>query len=452
MRFARLLVAAAVLAGLGGLLYWSNRSEEAKAGKPDPKAAPKVLDLKEGDIKQIEIKHRDGETTVLKRSDGNKWSITSPQPLAADQGAVGSFTAAAAVLGSDRVVDENAANLTSYGLDPPRILITLTMADGKTHTLRIGEDTPVEGGTYAMVDGDKRLFTIASFGKTSLDKQSKDLREKHLLVFDQDKLSRVELEAAGKPPLEFGRAGTDWQVLKPKPMRADGFQVDELVRKLKDASMVTEGDTEPDPKAAATKFAGGQKAAIAKVTGAEGTLTFEVRKVKSGAAEDYYAKSSTMDGAYKITKEIGEGLNKSLEDFRNKKVFDFGFSDPTRIEIKDGAQTKVLEKMGENWTSGGKTMDSISVQNLIDKLRDLAAAKFVDSGFTSPVVELTVTSNDGKRIEKVQIAAAGSDFLARRENDSSLYQLDANAVTGLRDAANSVQPAPPPASKDGKKK
>jgi hypothetical protein len=448
MKFARVLIAAAVLAGLGGLLYWSNRSEAAKAGKPDPKAAPKILDLRETDIKQIEIRHRDGETTVLQRDGSGKWSITAPQPLAADQSAMGAITAAASTLSSDRVVDENASNLPSYGLDPPRIGLTLTMADGKTHVLRIGEDTPTEGGAYAMLDGDKRLFTIASSSKTGLDKQSKDLREKHLLVFDQDKLSRVELEVAGKPPLEFGRAGTDWQILKPKPMRADTFQVDELVRKLKDAAM----DTETDPKAAATAFAGGQKTAIAKVTGAEGTLTLEVRKSKSGTADDYYAKSSTMDGAYKVAKEIGDGLDKSLEDFRNKKVFDFGFSDPNRIEIKDGGQSKVIEKSGENWTSGGKTMDSISVQNLIDKLRDLAAAKFADSGFTTPALELTVVSNDGKRTEKVQIAAAGANFLARRENDSSLYQLDGNAVTGLRDAAAGVQPAPPAETKDGKKK
>jgi hypothetical protein len=112
----------------------------------------------------------------------------------------------------------------------------------------------------------------------------------------------------------------------------------------------------------------------------------------------------------------------------------------------------VIEKSGENWTSGGKTMDSISVQNLIDKLRDLAAAKFADGVFTTPALELTVVSNDGKRTEKVQFAAAGANFLARRENDSSLYQLDANAVTGLREAAAGVQPAPPPETKDGKKK
>ena len=176
--------------------------------------------------------------------------------------------------------------------------------------------------------------------------------------------------------------------------------------------------------------------------------TLEVRKDK----DDYYAKSSMLDGAYKIAKDVGDGLNKSLEDFRNKKLFDFGFNDPNRLEIKDGGQTKVIEKSGQNWTSGGKTMDSISIQYLIDKLRDLSATKLADSGFTTPTLELTVVSNDGKKTEKVQIAAAGTNFLARRENDSSLYELDAKAVNDLREAAAGVQPPPPAETKDGKKK
>ena len=39
------------------------------------------------------------------------------------------------------------------------------------------------------------MFTVASCVKTSLDKTSKDLRDKRLLTFDSDKLTRVELAA-----------------------------------------------------------------------------------------------------------------------------------------------------------------------------------------------------------------------------------------------------------------
>ncbi len=297
MKFARLLIAAAVLAALGGFVWWSNKQEAAKADKPDPKAAPKVLELKEADIKGIEIQHKGSETTVLAKDDSGKWSITAPKPLAADQGAVSSITSSVTSLSSDRMVDPNVTDLASYGLEPPLVAVTFKLAGGGSRTLRIGEDTPAGSNAYAKVDGDNRLFTIATSNKTSFDKQSKDLREKHLLIFDSDKLSRVELDVAAKTPMEFGRAGMDWQILKPKPMRADGFQVEDLVRKLKDASM----NVEDDVKTSAATYASGQRIATAQVTGAEGTLTLEVHKNK----DDYYAKSSMVDGVYKVTKELG---------------------------------------------------------------------------------------------------------------------------------------------------
>src|SRR5262249_44489494 len=147
------------------------------------------------------------------------------------------------------------SDLAPYGLEPAKIAVTFTLANGSAKVMRLGEDNPTASGTYVKLDGDNRLFTIGSSIKTTFDKQSKDLREKHLLVFDQDKLSRVELNAPSKPGLEFGRAGqNEWQILKPRPLRADGYQVEELVRKAKDAAM--QGDE--DQKTVAASFASGQ--------------------------------------------------------------------------------------------------------------------------------------------------------------------------------------------------
>jgi hypothetical protein len=100
-------------------------------------------------------------------------------------------------------------------------------------------------------------------------------------------------------------------------------------------------------------------------------------------------------------------------------------------------------------------MDSSSVQALIDKIRDLQGSKFVDTGFTTAQIELTVVSNDGKRTEKVQFSPVKSgDFIARREGDTALYQVDAGVIQDLRSAASGVREAPPPAPEKpaGKKK
>jgi Domain of unknown function (DUF4340) len=440
MKPARLLIAAILLAGLGAALYFSNKSEAAKEKAPskDKDAAPKILALTEADIRTIDIKKPGSDPTTLKKDDSGKWSITAPKPLPADQSSVGTLTSATTSLNAERVIDDHPSDLSSYGLQPALEDITFTMKDGNKKELLLGDDTPAGGNAYAMISGDPHLYTVSSFNKSSFDKSTKDLRDKRMMTFDQDKISRVELTAK-KTSEEFGRINqNEWQILKPKPLRADGFQVDDLVRKLSGANM-DPAVSEDDAKKAAAAFASGTPVAIAKVTDATGTQTLEVRKNK----DDYYAKSSQVEGIYKVPKDLGEGVDKSLDDFRNKKLFDFGFNDPNKIEFKDGAKDTVLEKSGEKWTSAGKTMDSTAVQAFIDKVRDLAASKFVDAGFTTPQIELTVVSNDGKRTEKVQIAPSGDHFVARRENESTLYQLDANTIKDLREAAEGVKEAPP---------
>jgi len=435
----RLLIAALLLAGMGGALWWSNKSEAAKAAKPPADTSPKILSLKEDDIRQIEIKKRDGTDTIVRKDDAGKWSITSPQPLGADQASANAVASAAASISAERVVDEHPADVASYGLAPAADEVTFTMKDGTTKKLLIGDSTPAGSNVYAMAAGDPKLYTMSSFNKDSFDKSWKDLRDKRLMTFDQDKISRVELHAKHQD-MEFGKVNqNEWQILKPKPMRADAFQVDDLVRKLSGAQMDTSVSDE-DAKKIAASWASAAPVAIAKVTDASGTQTLEVRKSK----DDYLAKSSVVEGVQKVTKDLGEGVDKSIDDFRNKKLFDFGYTDPSRIEFKDGAKLRTFEKSGDKWMSNGAQMDNTSIQAFLDKLRDLAATKFVDSGFTSPALEITVVSNDGKRTEHVQIAENG---IARRDGEASLYMLDANAVKDLRNSADDVKAPPPPANK-----
>jgi hypothetical protein len=311
----------------------------------------------------------------------------------------------------------------------------------------LGDDTPTSGGVFAKLDGDPRVFTLASFNKTSLDKTFKDLQDRRLVTFDSEKLTRVEVALKGQMA-EFGKNNNnEWTILKPKPMRADGGNVDDLVRRLKDAKM--DPATSPEDAAkAAGQFAGGAAVAVAKVTDAAGPQQLEVRK---GADKNYYARGSAMEGIYKVPNDLGDGLSKSVDDFRQKKLFDFGWNDPSRVEVKDNGKVRTFTKSSDKWMEGSKQMDNISIQNMVDKLRDLAAAKFVDAGFTAPVFEASVTSNDGKRNEKVLISKAGDNYFAMRENEPGIYQIDKKAFEDLQKAAADVKEPPPP-KKDEKKK
>jgi hypothetical protein len=441
MKLRGLIVAIVVLAALSGALYWSNRQKPADAAV-SADVPPKILSLKEDDIAKIDLKKKGGDDLVLAKDGSGKWQMTVPQALGVEQSAVSPMLSSLSSLTSGRLVEEKATDLAQYGLRDPALTATITEKNNKTHALLLGDNTPAGSAVYAKLDGDPRVFTIASYNKGSIDKSVNDLRDKRLLTVDAEKISKVELMVK-KVDIEFGRNKDAWQIVKPKPLRADDGQVEQLVRTLTDARMDL-GGTDQDPKKPAATFASATPVATAKVTAESGTQELEVRKSR----DDYYAKSSVVEGVFKIPSSVGKGLDKGLEDFRNKKLFDFGFSDPNKIEIHDGTKSYFLTKGGDDWwNAGGKKLDAGGAQSVVDKLRDLSASKFVDSGFTTPTIEMTVLSNDGKRIEKVQIAKKDVAYIARREGDSSLYELDAQTITDLEKAAEEMKVAAAPPSK-----
>jgi hypothetical protein len=140
---------------------------------------------------------------------------------------------------------------------------------------------------------------------------------------------------------------------------------------------------------------------------------------------------------------LGQALGRSLDDFRDKKLFDFGFADPDKIEYHGGATSLVLTHTNDAWWSNGKKMDPVGVETLVSALRDLAATKFVDSGFTTSEIEIAVTSGGGKKVEKADIQKAGDGGIAKLEGDTTLYSLDGATIRSLTDAIAGVKPAPP---------
>jgi len=440
MKIRSLIVAAFVLVTLVGTLYWSEHrkptDETAKASGDTP---PTILKLDEGAITKLELKKKDAEPITLARNSSGTWQITQPNPLGADQSTVSRALSSLSSLKSERLVEDKAPDLKRYGLDRPAVEMDITEKDNKAHRLLIGDETPTGSAVYAMLAGDARVFTMATFNKNSIDKSLNDLRDKRLLTVNADKISRMELIRKNQT-IEFGRNKDEWQILKPKPLRADSFQVGELARKLTDARMDLSG-TAKDLAEAAAAFAHATPVATAKVTDQSGTQEVQVRKSK----DTYYAKSSVVDGAYKVDSDLGQTLDNGLDDFRNKKLFDFGFTDPAKIEMHSGSKAYFLSRSGADWRSNGRKVDAGSVQSLVSKLRDLAASKFVDSAFINPSIEVTVTSDDTKRVEKVSIVKSGNSYIAKRENEPTLYQLQSSSIDELQKAADEAKLATPPA-------
>jgi Domain of unknown function (DUF4340) len=438
MKIRGLIVATLVLLGLVGTLYWSeHRKPVDEITKASADTAPAILKLDTGSITRLELKNKGAEPVVLAMNSSGIWQITQPKVLTADLNTMSSTLSSLSSLTSDRLVEDKTSDLKQYGLDQPAFEADITEKDNKTQKLLIGDATPTGSAVYAMVAGDPRVFTLASYKKTEIDKPLNDLRDKRLLTIDSDKISRIDLVRKNQE-IELGRTKDDWQILKPRPLRADGEEIDELAGKLAHARMDLTGVDNGEATPAA--FARATPVATAKITGPSATQELQIRKI----GDTYYAKSSLVAGAYKVDAPLAQALDKGLDDFRKKKLFDFGFNNPEKIEMHSGSKAWFLSKGGDDWWWNGKKMDDGSVEDLVSKLRDLSASKFVDSGFANPVIEITVAWDGGKRTDKISIAKSGTNYIARRENDPTLYQLESKAVDEMQKTADDVKPASTP--------
>ncbi|MDP9171780.1 MAG: DUF4340 domain-containing protein [Acidobacteriota bacterium] len=425
-----LLAAVAVLAVLGGLVWWTGKHPSAAA--PATPAAPKILTVAEDQIEGIRLAKAAAEPIVLKKLAGT-WVIAEPKQLTADQDVVKQLTGSVAALSADRLIDEHPGSLSEFGLGLPAEEVDITLKSGAVTKVLLGGDTPSGTDTYTKLEGKAAVYTIASSTKSNFDKSVNDLRDKRLLPFNQDKVTAISVTSKG-PAFEFGRnAQGEWQITRPRPLRADSIQVDDFVRKLKEAKMDLAAPVEPAKV--------GAKAGSVAVTDNSGTQTLEIYKPSDAKETGFYAKGSAVQGTYKLAGDFGEALkDKDVDSFRNKKLFDFGFNDPSKIEIVGAAYTK----SGDKWMGPAGQVDAPSIQSVIDKLRELSAMKFSDRPAGAQALALTVTSGDNHKVEKVVVNKSGDEYNALREGEPAVYQVDAKAFDDLQKAISGIRHYTPP--------
>ena len=432
-----LFIGVVVLTLLAVGVYWSEKAKKASEEKGDPKAPPLLVTLGTGDLQKVTIERAGQPPVSVERTD-KTWKITTPSPLRADQTTLDGVEGALRNLRWERLLDETGA-LSSYGLAPPKVVIQYSAKGGKQGKLLIGDETPTGGNYFAKLEGDARVFTLGSGVKSSIDRSLDDLRDKRLLPFDPTSVKTIELTLGGRNVVLTKSASSsgesEWKITAPEQLRADGFQVEELVRKLGDVKAGSA--TDPKPPAWLQPYG------RVKVTDAGGTYDLELRQNRADKA--LYARSGAIEGLHKAPDDLSKSFESGADAFRNKKLFDFGFRELSRVEVKAPSGSWVFVKGGDKWWLNGKEMDPAGTQMLIDKLRELSATGFPKVKMPAATTELAVTVTEGKKVERVLAGASGAITVAQREGEPTVYQLDPAGLNEVVKAASEVKPTPPPA-------
>jgi hypothetical protein len=273
------------------------------------------------------------------------------------------------------------------------------------------------------------------------------LRDKVVVAYAYDKVSRVELEhARGKVAIE--REGTSWKITQPEGLKADSGQVNSLLWKLRDMRAVgflaedareiprylgkpdvtvrlwEEGTKEPKTLllAASRETRGGQPAAVAAVAGQGPVMLVEGKALQE--------------------------LSKSPDDLRDRTVFPaFELDDVQRARIAAGDKRVVVERSGRSeWKvvePARGAGDSAKVSDLLLTLKALRwkaivsekgddAARF---GLDRPELDVTLLKKDGAEIAGLLVGRQEQGLTyVRLKASPTIYSVESRVLADLRKA------------------
>ncbi|MBI1353733.1 MAG: DUF4340 domain-containing protein [Acidobacteria bacterium] len=437
-----LVLALLILAVLGGAVWYTN--ENPPAGDEE---SVSLVDVKEDQIAAITVRKAGAEPLTVTRAEGETdWKFGGGLSYPADNAAIGLMVTNLSSLDADRVVEEQTTDWAPYGLEGDgEISVDVTFRKGEAKEapaakkIVFGRETPTGSGAYARIDGDPRLFTVYNYVKTTFDKKPFDWRDKKLLQVEEDSVSRLELDLKDRAFAFDKSEDKKWRIQEPSRLRADNFTVGDLARSIEGAQMTAEVEGDG--------FSFDRPLASAEVEDAKGSHTLKV--IRDG--ERYLAQSSDQQGVYEVSATFAESLQKNLADFREKKLFDFGFEPLAKISLRDGATSAAIEKKADKWaltTDGDREVGSEKAQTLIDALRNLSATAFPTDeagqfgryGLASPALEAgIVAAGEGATTEKLLISDLGKERVyAARDGEASVYEIEKSAAEEIRRALESL--------------
>ncbi|MFQ5664978.1 MAG: DUF4340 domain-containing protein [Candidatus Binatia bacterium] len=151
-----------------------------------------IVTFADNDVRTVELRG-DGKHVKLVHKD-DSWTIAQPGPYRADTSTIRSFLSTLRSMRAVDFPDDSPADLSPYGLDNPRLTLTLYLGKNNAEKrLLLGKETD-DKKIYVQTTGQPAVYTVHDWVFRDLNKDVADFRDKTVLTFDRDKVTAVALQ------------------------------------------------------------------------------------------------------------------------------------------------------------------------------------------------------------------------------------------------------------------
>ena len=196
-----LLVILALVWILSKFIPGFNQQTETTVELPD---VPLVFEVKDSEVESLAVTNEQGGFTLLpyesRAGDGTvtiNWTVDGYQDYLLSTATTKNVANLGLLLYGGKIIAEEAADLTPFGLDRPRATVTVNLKNGRSHVIAFGNELPSGYFDYAIVDNKGAVYSVASSTTARSRYSITDMLDKNALVgIDADKLTGLVLERA----------------------------------------------------------------------------------------------------------------------------------------------------------------------------------------------------------------------------------------------------------------
>ena len=441
MRFKGTAVLAAVFIGIVFYYFLIDLPSE-KRKKEDKDRSEKVILFDSENVKAISFIK--GETTItLKRLGTDEWQMTAPVNASGDAPAVSDFLSFLKNLNFTRVVEESPKDLIPFGLNTPSLKIILSMDNGETKGVRVGDDHPMGNKVYLARLNGSRVLT-AGITRNRLDREVHDLRDKTILDFKTPQITKVELIRNGKT-LSLKKNEKSWEVSEEK-ITAEGneSEITNLLNTIQAARI--EQFIEEQPEQLTSYGLNNSKLTVKLTTSQKNEpITLFIGKK---SAHGFYAKTPLKENIFVINQSLFDTLNnRELVDFLNKSLVDFNDDDLVKVTLRmdDGSVDLIRDKKDlQKWTMVkpvNMKANTATINSLLFDLKNVRIVEFITThtknsktfNFEQPEKEINLTYKNGKTwaLKLGNQTSSQDHYFAQRSDDETVFTLQKSSVESI---------------------
>lgn len=308
------------------------------------------------------------------------------------------------------VTDDPAADLERYGLQPPKVQMTLARGTNMALQLQFGQSpTNNPALIYVRCLSHTNIALVPKELADLLKKSHEFYRDRTLLYFSENTVSQIEVKAKREAFALQRQTNGAWQIVEPFRAPADSIFVHEFFTNLArleidrfEKDLVTDfspyGLFQPERRYVL-------KSAI---TNAVGPTNLVLAQVSFGTnqIDRIFARRGEEPSVYTVSLGDVSRLPQAAFEMRDRRIWNFASSNVVSITVQQRGRTRKLERNAQRqWFS--QAVENESLEELVRRLGELRAVSWRAKGeeqmrlrrFREFDYQVTLDVNVGGKIE-----------------------------------------------------